>query len=72
MTTSSWLWVAPTLVTAFFLPAIHLFLIGILLTGRIISAYYDAFELPQYTGFYPDQPQQDLNGDLSGNAGDMK
>jgi hypothetical protein len=68
----SWLWIAPTIVTAFFLPAIYFFLIGILLTGRIISAYYDAFELPQQAGFHPDQLLHDLNGDISGNEGGMK
>ena len=66
----SWLWVAPTIVTAFSLPAIHFFLIGILLTGRIISVYYDAYELPQQTGF--DQPRQDFYHDLPNDAGDIK
>ena len=42
--TMPWIWIAPTVLVAFFLPAIDFCLIGLLLTGRVISAYYDAFE----------------------------
>jgi len=42
--TSPWLPFAPTVLVALTIPAINFCLIGLLLTGNLISAYHDAFE----------------------------
>lgn len=41
-----WLWIAPTVLVVLTIPATNFCLIGILLTGNVISAYHGAFEGP--------------------------
>jgi len=55
----SWLWVAPTVLVAVFLPTLDFCLVGLLLTGKIISAYYDAFEAPSDFASPPDHASQE-------------
>jgi hypothetical protein len=56
---SSWLWIAPTVLVAFTIPALNFCLIGILLTGKIILAYEDAFETPLGVPPQPTFPAED-------------
>jgi len=57
----SWLWVAPTVVVAIFLPTFNFCLLGLLLSGRVISAYYDAFEVPSDPTLPPGHPSQETD-----------
>jgi hypothetical protein len=63
-TAASWLWIAPTVLVAFTIPVINFCLMGMLLTGKVISAYQDAFESPLGAAPRPTFPAED-EGDLT-------
>lgn len=54
-----WLWIAPTVLVAFTVPVMNFCLMGMLLTGRVISAYQDAFETPLGPVPLPSFPAED-------------
>jgi len=62
---------APTALMAFIIPPINFFLMGLLLTGRVIVAYHDAFEGPLHSGFDSTHPRPDVPG-KPGDKGEFK
>lgn len=60
-TASSWLWLAPAVLVAMVVPPVNLCLLGLLLTGKLISAYEDAFERPidEPPPEFPDEPDEE-------------
>jgi len=57
----SWLWITPASLVALLIAPLHFCLVGILLTGRVLVAYHDAFEQPlppPPTPAFPDEDEQ--------------
>ena len=68
----SWLWMAPTVLVAFFIPTINFFLMGLLLVGPVISAYYNAFEAAPSFSPHADVPREGIHGVLPGDEGEIQ
>jgi hypothetical protein len=54
-----WLWIAPTVLLALFIPVLDFCLMGLLVAGPVISAYHDAFEASSDFQLPPDGPSHD-------------